>query len=124
MRFAISPELSRKPALFVITLVTLCAYSSAGPVVSITDSGDPFNRASFFLGGQFSNAVAVSWTQAASFSDVIIDASLISTDPSYRSGTAYLMSAIGGAGITTANQVIPPVDFMAPVGSEFGPPPH
>jgi hypothetical protein len=108
-----------KPALIVGALVAFSSYSCADPIVFVTDSATPVNRATLFLGGQFSNAVAVSWTQAASFSNVTIDASLVSTDDGFRSGTAYLMSAIG-FGTTPASEIVAPADFTAPFGNQFG----
>jgi hypothetical protein len=88
--------------------------SSATVIVSVTDLAVPVNRAAFFLGGEFSNAVAVSWTQANSFSGVSIDASLVSIDPSFDTGTAYLMRSIG-PGTTPASEVVPPASFTAPI---------
>lgn len=120
MRSAIFKRTFWKVALLAGALVTLCSYSSADTIVSVTDSATPVNRGSYFLGGQFSNVVATSWTQTASFSNVTIDASLVSIDASFRSGTAYLMNAIG-AGITPASEVGAPADFTAPLGSISGP---
>jgi hypothetical protein len=99
-------------------LVLLCSDSPAGTIVSVTDSQVPVNRAALFLGGQFSNVVAVSWMQTAAFSNITIDASLVSTDNSFRSGTAYLMNAIG-PGTTPASEVVAPADFTAPVSGNF-----
>src|SRR6516165_3291734 len=92
-------------ALLAGALVTFSSYASGDTIVSVTDSAIPVNRASFFLGGQFSNVVATSWTQAASFSNVTIDASLVSIDDTFRDGTAYLMNAIG-PGTTPASEVV------------------
>ncbi len=119
---AILMRLSWKPILLAGALVTLCSYSSADTIVSVTDAAIPVSRATFFLGGQFSNAVAASWTQAASFSNITIDASLVSIDGSFRSGTAYLTNAIG-SGTTPASEIVAPADFMAPLGNPFGPVP-
>jgi PEP-CTERM motif len=109
-----------KLGLLAIALVTLFSYSFADTIVSVTDSGPPPNRGGLFLGGYYSGVVATSWTQRAGFSNVTIDASLASTDASFRSGTAYLMSAIG-PGTTSASEVVAPVDFTAPLDSGGGP---
>jgi hypothetical protein len=109
-------------ALLAGALVTFSSYASGDTIVSVTDSAIPVNRASFFLGGQFSNVVATSWTQAASFSNVTIDASLVSIDDTFRDGTAYLMNAIG-PGTTPASEVVAPANFTAPLGDPFGPVP-
>ena len=122
MRSLIFTHLSWKPALLAGALVTLCSYSPASTVVSVTDSANPVNRATFFLGGQFSNVVAASWTQATSFSNITINASLVSIDDSFRSGTAYLMKAIG-SGTTPLSELVAPAVFTVPVGSQFGPVP-
>ncbi|HEX3410890.1 MAG TPA: hypothetical protein VHT00_04145 [Stellaceae bacterium] len=111
------------PALrkLVVVLAALFAFpfsSRATVIVSVTDLGVPFNRAAFFLGGEFSNAVAVSWTQADSFSGVSIDASLASSDPSFDTGTAYLMRSIG-PGTTPASEVVPPAIFTAPIQNQL-----
>ena len=105
-----------KLGLVASALVTLCSYSFADTIVSVTDSLTSTNRAGLFLGGQYSNVVATSWTQSASFSNVTIEALLGSVDASFRSGTAYLMSAIG-PGTTSASEVAVPVDFTAPLDS-------
>lgn len=109
-----------KLGLLVSALVTLFSYSFADTIVSVTDSSTSTNRASFFLGGQYSNVVATSWTQRASFSNVTIDALLGSLDASFQSGTAYLMTAIG-PGTTSASEVAAPVVFTAPLDSGGGP---
>jgi hypothetical protein len=104
-----------KLGLLASALVTLFSYSFADTIVSVTDSLNSNNRASLFLGGQFSNVVAASWKQSATFSNVTIDAQLVSTDASFLSGTAYLMSAIG-PGATSASEIVAPVTFTAPLG--------
>jgi hypothetical protein len=105
-----------KLCLLASALVTLCSYSFADTIVSVTDSLTSTNRASLFLGGQYSNVVATSWTQFATFGNVSIDALLGSTDATFRSGTAYLMRAIG-PGTTSASEVVAPVNFTAPLSS-------
>jgi hypothetical protein len=100
-------------------LFTFSFSSSAGVIVSVTDLAMPVNRATFSLGGEFSNAVAVSWTQGGSFSGVSIDASLVSIDQTFDTGTAYLMSSIG-PGTTAMSEVVPPMGFTAPIGNQFG----
>lgn len=114
---------SRPSAILAGALVMFSSYGSGDTIVSVTDSAIPVNRAIFFLGGEFSNVVATSWTQTASFSDVTIHASLVSIDESFRDGTAYLTNAIG-PGTTPAAEVAPPENFTAPVASTaFGPVP-
>ncbi len=108
-----------KLALVSAALFAFPFSSSAGVIVSVTDLAMPVNRATFFLGGEFSNAVAVSWTQSGGFSGVSIDASLVSIDSSFDTGTAYLMSSIG-PGTTAMSEVVPPVGFTAPIGNQFG----
>lgn len=103
-----------KPGLLASALVMQFSYSFADTIVSITDAETSTNRANYYLGGQYSNVVATSWTQSSSFSNVTIDALLGSRDPSFDSCTAYLMSAIG-PGTTSASEVVAPVDFTAPV---------
>jgi hypothetical protein len=110
MRLAIFTRLSWKLALI---LGPFGAFCSASTIVSVTDSAIPVNRASFFVGGSNMNVVATSWTQAASFSNVFIDASLFSAESDFLSGTAYLMRAIG-PGTTSASEVVAPEDFTAP----------
>jgi hypothetical protein len=109
-----------KLGLLASALVTLFSYSFADTIVSVTDSLNSTNRAALYLGGQYSNVVATSWTQRAGFSNVTIDASLVSIDATFRSGTAYLMSAIG-PGTTSASEVVAPVNFTAPLSSGGGP---
>lgn len=118
---------STKPGFWKLALVSAvmfaCSFAArAEVVVSVTDLGVPVNRASFFLGGQFSNVVAVSWTQGRAFPHVAIDASLVSNNPSFRTGTAYLMTMIG-PGTTASSEVVAPVSFTAPVAVPFGPVP-
>jgi hypothetical protein len=119
MRLAILTRTFWKLTLFAGALVMACSYCSAHTILAVTDSLTPPNRASFYIGGSYSNVVASSWTQTASFSGVTIDASLGSVDPGFTSGTAYLMSAIG-PGTTPASEVDAPVNFTVPVGSNFG----
>jgi PEP-CTERM motif len=111
-----------KLGLLASALVTQSSYSFADTIVSVTDSATSTNRASLFLGGQYSNVVAVSWSQSqgTTFSNVTIDALLGSLDPSFLSGTAYLMRQIG-PGTTSASEVVAPVDFTAPFASGSGP---
>ena len=78
-----------KLALVTLALFALPISSGAGVIVSVTDLAVPVNRAAFFLGGEFSNVVAASWTQNESFSGVTIDASIVTSDSSFRNGTAY-----------------------------------
>jgi len=85
-------------------------------IVSATSPAFPSVRSELFLGGEFSNVVSVSWTQNESFSGVTIDASVGTIDPSFRDGTAYLMSMIG-PGTTPASEVVTPMNFTAPMGS-------
>jgi hypothetical protein len=94
-------------------LIAFSSFSLASTtVVSVKDSGDLDQRGELFIGGQFSNAVAASWTQSSTFSNVLIDASLASSDASFRSGTAYLTNAIGPQ--TTASAVLAFTSFTAP----------
>lgn len=113
-------QLSRKSVLCAGALVMLCSYSFAGTIVSVTDGAEG-GRAALFLGGQLGNVVALPWTQGASFSNVIISANLMSRDPDFRKGTAFLMDAIG-TGTTVASEVVPPVDFIAPADGRDNPP--
>jgi hypothetical protein len=106
-----------RPALFAGALVALCPSTYADTIVSITDSHVPVNRGRLFLGGQNTNVVAVSWSQTAAFSNVIIDASLVSSDSGFRGGMAYLMNAIG-PGTTPASEVVAPASFTAPVSTD------
>lgn len=95
--------------------LALFSAPSLADTIGVTDSDTSTNRASLNVGGQFSNVVAVAWEQdGTNFSDVTIDALVGSVDPSVRSGTAYLMRAIG-PGTTSASEVVAPVDFTAPV---------
>jgi hypothetical protein len=103
-------------ALLAGALVTFSSYASGTTIVSVTDAAMPVNRSSLFLGGEFSNVVATSWTQALSFSDVTIEASLVSIESTFRSGTAYLLDAIG-PGTTPASEVVPPENFTAPIAN-------
>lgn len=103
-----------KLGLVATAVVMLFSYSFADTIVSVTDSLNSTNRGTYYLGGQYSNVVATSWTQHGTFSDVTIDALLVSIDATFRSGTAYLTSAIG-PGTTSASEVVPPVDFTAPL---------
>jgi len=115
----------RKTVLLAGALVTLGSYSQAGTItiVSVTDLAVPVNRSDLFVGGANSNVVAASWTQAASFSDVTIDASLATDLATFQTGTAYLMSAIG-PGTTPASEVVAPAGFAAPfVAQPNGPVP-
>jgi PEP-CTERM motif len=105
-----------KMGLIASALVTLFPYSFADTIVSVTDALSSTNRGYFFLGGQYSNVVATSWTQSGTFGKVTIDALLVSRDASFRSGTAYLMSAIG-PGTTSASEIVAPVDFTVPLSS-------
>jgi len=107
-----------KLALVTLALFALPISSGAGVIVSVTDLAVPVNRAAFFLGGEFSNVVAASWTQNESFSGVTIDASIVTSDSSFRNGTAYLMSMIG-PGTTPASEIVPPVSFTAPFVNEL-----
>lgn len=104
-----------KVGLIAGALVTLFPYSFADTIVSVTDSSSS-PRGYLFLGGQYSNVVATSWTQSGTFAKVTIDALLFSSDASFRSGTAYLMSAIG-PGTTSASEIVAPVEFTAPLSS-------
>ena len=95
-------------------------------LLSITDSTLPVDRGGYFVGGQFSNVVAVSWTQTDSFSDVTIHADLAGQGPSFDSGTAYLMTA-AGPGTTALSEVVAPASFTVPTvafapGLYSGPP--
>jgi hypothetical protein len=108
-----------KLSLLACVLLTLFSYSFADTIVSVTDSLASTNQAGYYLGGQYSNVVATSWTQHGTFSDVTIDALLGSLDASFQSGTAYLMSAIG-PGTTSASEVVAPVGFTAPLASGGG----
>lgn len=120
MSSTIFTRFSWPSVLLVGALATFSSYASGATIVSVTDSATPVNRATLFLGGQFSNVVVTSWTQAAAFSNITIDASLVSTDNSFRSGIAYLMNAIG-PGTTPAFEVVAPVNFTAPLGDQAGP---
>jgi len=108
-----------KLGLVASALLTLFSYSFADTIVSVTDSLSSPNRAGLFLGGQYSNVVAMSWTQRAGFSDVTIAALLGSLDASFQSGTAYLMRAIG-PGTTSTSEVVAPVAFTAPLADGGG----
>jgi PEP-CTERM motif len=99
-------------SLFVGILVSSIASSST--VIAVTDPVVPIARGALFLGGQFSNDVAASWTQSASFSSISIDATLATSDPAFRTGTAYLTSALGST--ATPADVIASAPFTAPVG--------
>jgi hypothetical protein len=103
-----------KLALVTAALFAFPVSSDAGVIVGVTDLAMPVNRAALFLGGEFSNVVAASWTQNESFSGVTIDASIVSDDSSFRDGTAYLMSMIG-PGTTPVSEIVPPVGFTAPI---------
>ena len=118
-RFAAFSLFFWKFALVTVALFALPVSSGASVIVSVTDLAMPVNRGAFFLGGEFSNVVAASWTQNESFSGVTIDASIVSIDSSFRNGTAYLMSMIG-PGTTPASEILPPVGFTAPIGNGFG----
>jgi hypothetical protein len=107
-----------KLGLLASAFVMLFSYSFADTIVSVTDSSTGTFPGGLFLGGQFSNVVATSWTQSASFSNVTIDA-LLGSHTSFQSGTAYLMSAIG-PGTTPASEVAAPVDFTAPLFDSAG----
>lgn len=104
-----------KLCLLTIVLVTLFSYSYADTIVSVGDSVNTNNRPAYFVGGQFSNVVVASWTQTRSFSNVTIDAELVSTDASFLTGTAYLMTAIG-PGTTPVSEVVAPITFAAQLG--------
>lgn len=104
-----------KLGLLVSTLVMLFSYSFADTIVSVTDDLSSEGRARLFVGGQFNNVVAASWTQGGRFSNVTIDAQLVSYDASFVKGTAYLMSAIG-PGTTSANEIVAPVNFTVLLG--------
>lgn len=102
--------------LFASCLLVILSFPCfADTIVSVTDASS-LNAGSLYLGGQYSNVVAVAWTQYHSFSDVAIDALLVSSDASFRSGTAYLMRAIG-PGTTSASEIVAPVAFTAPLGN-------
>jgi len=58
-------KIFRKLCLLTSALVTLFSYSYADTIVSLTDSLNLNNRGNLFLGGQFRNVVAASWTQGA-----------------------------------------------------------
>lgn len=103
----------RKLCLVATAFVTVHSFSFADTIVSYTDSSSSTNRGYYYLGGQYSNAVATSWTQTRSFSNVSIDALVFSNDPGFLSGTAYLMSAIG-PGTTSASEIAS-VSFSAPL---------
>ena len=94
-------------------LLASAAISHAATTIAVTDSTLPLNQGDFFLGGLYSNVVAASWGQSTTVTNATIAASLQSSDPAFRTGTAYLMNAIG-PGTTAANQVVPPVSFTAP----------
>jgi hypothetical protein len=117
--FKLPKQASWKLAIASVALFTFSSVSNAGVIVSVTDLSMPVNRATFSLGGEFSNTVTVSWTQGESFSGVSIDASLVSIDQSFDTGTAYLMSSIG-PGTTAMSEVVPPMGFTAPIGNQFG----
>lgn len=104
-----------KLCILAIALVTLFSYSYADTIVSVADSVNTNNRPDYFIGGQFSNVVVASWTQTRSFSNVTIDAELVSTDANFLTGTAYLMTAIG-PGTTPASEILPPITFTAQLG--------
>ena len=118
-RFGVSCISFRKLAFVTGALFAISVPSRADVIVSVTDLTVPANRGAFFLGGEFSNVVAASWTQNASFSGVTIDASVVTILPSFREGTAYLMDMIG-PGTTPADEIVPPVDFTAPIGNGSG----
>lgn len=61
-----------RPPLWKLALVSAALFalpfsSRAGVIVSVTDLATPVNRASLFLGGEFSNVAAVSWTESGNF---------------------------------------------------------
>ncbi len=106
--------------IYATLLFTFLKPSEANIIVSATSPAFPAVRSELFLGGEFSNVVSVSWTQNESFSGVTIDASVGTIDPSFRDGTAYLMSMIG-PGTTPASEVVTPTNFTAPIGSSAPP---
>src|ERR1041385_7485927 len=103
MQSHIFTQLSWKTALLAGALLIPYSYCLAGTVASVADSANPVNHATFFLGGQYSIVVAASWEQTINFSNVSIDASLVSIEDGFRSGTAHLMKAIG-PGTTPASE--------------------
>jgi hypothetical protein len=109
----------------IVTLIALApailpTAADATTIVSVGDSGTS-GPGFLFLGGQFSNVVAASWTITGSFAGVTVKAAIGSVDNGFRSGTAYLTKTIG-RGTTPANQTVPQIGFTAPlVGSEFDP---
>jgi hypothetical protein len=83
-------------------------------VLAVNDNANfPRNEGFLFLGGEYSNVVAVSWTQTASERNVTIAAGLQTSYAGFEGGTAYLMNAIG-PGTTAANEVVAPVGFTVP----------
>lgn len=105
-------------ALAVGALLTFSSHAFADIVVSVTDSLTPASRGSVFIGGQYSNVIATSFTLATALSGVAIDASLVSDDSSFLGGTAYLTNAIG-PGATPAS-VVAQASFTAPFGNPSG----
>lgn len=108
-----------KRLLFVLTPLIVILYSPCfgDTIVSVTDSLNSNNRADLFLGGGFSNVVATSWTLTDTVKNVSISAELVSDDPTFLNGTAYLMSAIG-PGTTSASEIVAPVTFTAQLGPQ------
>ncbi len=107
-----------KVTLRVAPLFAICFSSLADTVVAVTDQTFPRNEAMYTLGGPNMNAVAISWTQTTGVLNATIVASLQGGGVNIRSGTAYLMNAIGPSA-TAANEVVAPVNFSAPA-----PPPN
>jgi hypothetical protein len=118
--FAASGRSLLKLAFAVVALLVMRSYGSAEPILSVTDSAPVVNRGGLFLGGEFGNAVAVSWTQTDAFSGLTIQASIGSAINSFTTATAYLTDAIG-PGQTVAAEVLAPVNLAVPVGDTFGP---
>src|SRR5271165_2084949 len=108
-----STRFSCKAAMLACALLILCENSPAQTDLAVTDSNFPINQGGLFLGGPFSNVVAVGWTQINIFSNATIAASLRG-NANFRTGTAYLMNAIG-PGTSAANEIVAPVSFTAAI---------
>jgi hypothetical protein len=119
-------DMPRVPILLISLSPLFVAPSHATTLVSVTDSSFPVDRAGYFLGGQFSNVVGISWTQSDNFSDVTIDADIAGLSAGFDSVTAYLMSA-AGPGTTALSEVVAPAGVTIPTvafapGLYSGPP--
>src|ERR1700730_7220992 len=121
MQLGFFTRLSCKATVFACALLNLCpTCHAAATTIAVTDSVIPFNQGGLFLGGTNNNVVAVSWTQTSSVSNATICALVQSSDPAFQTGKAWLTNAIG-PGATPSNNVVPPVNFTAPIPKQSHP---